>query len=205
LTTHLRLLLAAFLLPATASVVHAEPPLEVMPGLGMGRVTGESSDEIDVGPGFLLSIGARLHPMVSLRGQLNVDRPTVDPDLPGVDGSLWVWRIQLIPALHLGNEKVDFGFGPTLGLFYMPTSAEADTPLGRLEMDGSARGYTLGVQAWLMAKVSPSLSLGPVFSYGRLWATKVCIEATDTPEECDDSPENDQDTGYWNLSIGALF
>jgi hypothetical protein len=201
---YLRLLLAAFLLPAAASAVHAEPPLEVMPALGLGKATGRGSDNVDLGPGFLLSIGARLHPMASLGAQLNVDRPAIDVDLPGVDASSWICRIQLIPAFHGGNEKVDFAFGPTLGLFYMPTSFEGDTPFGRVEGSVSARGYTLGVQAWLMARLSPSLSLGPVFSYGRLWATKTCVEGTGTPRECDDSPNND-DEGYWNLSLGALF
>jgi hypothetical protein len=55
-----------------------------------------------------------------------------------------------------------------------------------------------------MARVSPRLSFGPVFSYGRLWATKACIEGTNFPEQCDDNPDKD-DAGYWNLSLGALF
>jgi hypothetical protein len=55
-----------------------------------------------------------------------------------------------------------------------------------------------------MARVSPSLSFGPVFSCGRLWATKACVEGPGFPKMCDDSPEN-EDAGYWNLSLGALF
>jgi len=204
LSAQLRMTCTALLLLASASAVHAEPQLEVMPALGLGKATGEDSDAIDLGPGLLVSVGARLHPMASLRGQLSVDRPGIDAEDSGLDVSLWILRAQLVPALHVGNEKVDLGFGPTLGLFYMRASAEGRTRLGNIEARVTVRGFTLGGQAWLMVKVPPDLSLGPVFSYGRLWATRTCTGEPGTPENCDENPEN-QDQGYLNLSLGVLF
>ena len=66
---------ASLLSLATAASVRAQPQLEVMPGLTVGKPTGEGTeDAYDLGPGLWLAIGARLHPMASLHGQLNADR-----------------------------------------------------------------------------------------------------------------------------------
>jgi hypothetical protein len=204
LTAYLRLTLVPFLLLAGASAARAQSTLEVMPGLGFGKATGNDSDEVDAGPGLFLSVGARLNPRASLRGQLSLDKPEDDSDIPGLKASFWLWRAQLVPAVHVGNERLDFAVGPALGLVYMRASIEGNTPFGRIEGHVTTRGFTLGGQAWLMARVSPGLSLGPVFSYGRLWATKSCSEASGQGEVCDDDPDND-DAGYWNLSLGLLF
>lgn len=204
MTANLRMILVTLPILATTSAARAEPQLEVMPGLGLGKATGEDSDEIELGPGLFVAVGARMHPRASLRGQLSVDRPGIDDGGSGIDVSFWMFRAEVVPAFHFGNEKVDVGVGPALGLFYMRASAEVSSPLGNAEASVSARGFTLGVQTWLMARVSPEVSLGPVFSYGRLWATKACFEEANLPETCDDSPDND-DQGYLNLSLGLLF
>jgi hypothetical protein len=204
-TSLLRTGLAALLLSAATSAAHAEPQLEVMPSVGLGKATGDGADEMDLGPALLLSIGARMHPNASLGGQLIIDKPGIDGDVPpGVDVSFWMFRGQIVPAFHVANEKVDFAFGPSLGLVYMRLGVEGNTGFGDVESTLTARGFTLGVQAWLMARVTPQLSLGPVFSYGRLWFTKVCAKSSGEPEECDNDPDND-DAGYWNLSFGLLF
>lgn len=199
------LVLGAFLFFEAASVAQAAPKLETMAGLGLGKATGDGSEEVDHGLGLLLGVGARLSPWTSLRGQLNVDRPR--PDTMEFDGDLsyWILRAQIVPAFHLGNDKVDFGIGPTLGLFLLRFRGDATIFGDKYELKAAARGYTIGAQAWMMARVSPRVSLGPVFSYGRLWATNVCLKATGVPEECDRSPENDGEDGYWNLSVAALF
>ena len=191
------------LLLLAAPAAHAQPQLELMPALGLGQPMGRGSDTMDVGPGVMVSVGARMHPMASLRGQLTVDRPGVDSELPGVDASLWMFRGEIVPAFHLGNEKIDVGVGPAAGFFYMRTDVEGSTPVAPVEATGMARGFTLGLQTWLMVRVNPQLSVGPVFSYGRLWASKVCFKEQGGPEMCDE-PDND-DEGYWNLWLGVLF
>jgi hypothetical protein len=199
----LRIVVPTLLLLAATSA-QGQPQLEVMPALGVGKPTGSGSDEMDVGPGLLLSAGARMHPLASLRGQLTVDRPGMDTNAPGVEASVWFFRAEIVPAFHLGNERLDFGVGPAAGLFYLRTGLEANTPIGRFEAKGMARGFTLGVQSWLMVRLNPQLSVGPLVSYGRLWATKVCFQEAGGPEMCIDDPEND-DEGYWNLWLGVLF
>jgi hypothetical protein len=196
---------ASLLSLATAATARAQPQVEIMPGLVVGKPTGEGTDDdYDLGPGLLLAIGARLHPMASLHGQLNVDRPSVDEDVPGIDASVWLFRGQIVPMFHVANERVDFAFGPSLGLFYMRVRAEADTPFGNAELKGGIRGFTMGVQAMLLARLAPGLSGGPLLSFGRLWATKVCLEETGEGEVCDDSPDND-DEGIWNVGLVLRF
>jgi hypothetical protein len=200
-----RFVVAALALLVVAPAARAQPQLELMPALGFGKATGTGSDGIDVGPGLLLSAGARMHPMASLRGQVTIDRPSLDEGgAVGVDTSLWMFRAEIVPAFHLGNQKLDFGAGPAAGFFYMRLGAEVNSPLGRMEASASVRGLTLGLQTWLMIRVNPQLSVGPVFSYGRLWASKVCSQESGSPSECDSDPDND-DEGYWNLWLGVLF
>jgi hypothetical protein len=142
--------------------------------------------------------------MASLHGQLNADRPSFDGDVPGIDASVWLFRGQIVPMFHVANERVDFAFGPSLGMFYTRVRAEANTPFGNAELKGSVRGFTLGVQAVLLARLAPGLSGGPLVSFGRLWATKACVEEPNEAEVCDGSPDN-EDQGIWNIGLGLRF
>lgn len=185
------------------SVGRAHAQVDLMPGLGFGKATGEGSGDVDPGLGLFVAVGPRVTPDISVQLQLGADRPSPDTDGFG-EASLWIFRAQIVPAYHFGNEKVDIGIGPSLGLFYMRLGFELDTPFGEFEGSGTSRGFTVGAQAWVMARLSPDLSLGPVLSYGRLWSTKECVEQPNLGDECDDSPDN-EDEGYLNLSVALLF
>lgn len=197
------LALVAFLLAQSASVARAAPELEWMSGLGVGKATGEGADSVNRGLGLLFAGGLRLNRAISLQGQLNLDWPRTE-EMSYVD-AFWIFRAQVVPALHLGDEDVDIAVGPSFGFLYMHTSRRLDGVQQRFEASLNVRGYTIGLQAWLMFTVGASLTLGPVLSYGRFWATNSCLATTGQFEQCDRDPSNDGSPGYWNISAALRF
>jgi hypothetical protein len=190
-------LLSAAVLCATG--VARANQLEVSAGLGLGKPTGDASDEFGPDVGGALSIGARFHPNFGLHFRLALDR--LGPDAPpAIDASMWMGRLQVEPAAHVVQGRVDFSLGPTFGLFYQ--SGEFDGP-GPVDSEGNSRGFTFGARVNLMFQASPDIALGPYFAYDRLFATKSCITLGTMAEVCDDDP--DEDVGFWQIGLGATF
>jgi hypothetical protein len=189
----------------------AAPGIDVMPAVSIGQPTvsddgGVFGDMFDPGPGLSLSLGARLHPMFSLDLQLGYDKPGTDDPAPGlVTLSAHVLQGQLVPAFHVASDGLDFSMGPSLGLFYLRVNADARVPMADDEAGHiGLRGFTLGVRAALMVRVAPSLSLGPLLSFEKLWVTRGCV-STEGASYCVDDPEDDVVDGYWNVGLALLF
>ena len=195
-------LLAGALLSAAglcATGVARANQLEVSAGMGLGKPTGDSSDDFGPDVGGALSVGARFHPNFGLHLRLALDRLGPD-DPPGGDASMWMGRLQIEPAAHVVQDRVDFSLGPTFGLFYL--SGEFDGP-GPLDSEGDSRGFTFGARVNLMFRASADVALGPYFAYDRLFATESCITLGTMAEVCDDDPDDDQ--GFWQIGLGATF
>lgn len=185
---------------ATASAAEAGT-LEITPTLGLGKLSGNGSDSWNLGVGAGVAVGGRLHQNFSLAGQISYDG--LSPDVPasaGVDVSAYMLQLRVIPAFHFGQGPMDFSIAPTLGLFFLSLSAEA----GGQSASASVRGYQLGAVAALLYAIHPSVSLGPYFSYARLWATKACEQMPGSSEQCNGDPKND-DEGFWSLGVAAKF
>jgi hypothetical protein len=173
--------------------------LELSAGLGLGKPTGEASDEFSPDVGGSVSLGARVHPNFGVHLRLGFDRLGAD-DPPVGDTSLWMVRLQLEPAAHVVQGRVDFSLGPTLGLFYQ--SGEFDSP-GPGDAEGFARGFSFGARVNLMFRANAGLAIGPYFAYDRLYATKSCVDFATAAEVCNDDPDDDQ--GFWQIGLGATF
>ena len=168
--------------------------------IGLGSPTGNGSDAFDPGLVLGLSLGARLSPLLSLEALLEYDRLNPDGGSSGFDVTAYVARIVVSPSFHFVRDNVDLSVGPTLGLFLL--SSSFDSPFG--EASASVRGTQLGARIMAMFGVSPSFSIGPLFAYERMWASKFCLEDVGENEICDGSPEND-DEGFWRLALAARF
>ena len=200
---HKALIGAALWLPlagALAAPASAAGPLEITPTLGLGKPSGEGSEAFDAGPEIGVSVAGRLHPQFSLAAHLVYDRLSIEDPPAVVDISAWMIGIQVIPSFHFINGALDVSIGPTLGLFRL--SISADGP-GNFDTSGTGRGFQVGGRAVVMLAVSPTVSLGPYFSYARMWATNECV-TTGGMETCDDDPNND-DEGFWSLGFGVRF
>jgi hypothetical protein len=174
--------------------------LEVTPTLGLGKLSGNGSEAWDLGVGLGVAVGARLAPNFSLAGQASYEG--LSPDVPagaGVDVSAYMLQFRVVPAFHVVKDNLDFSFAPTLGMFFVNLSAEA----GGQSASGSVRGYQLGAMTSLLFAINPNVSLGPYFSYARLWATQTCEESGGS-EQCDGDPEND-DEGFWSVGLALKF
>jgi hypothetical protein len=196
-----KLLVVALLSAAgvcAAGVARANP-LELSAGLGLGKPTGDASDNFGPDIGGAISVGSRVHPNFAIHLRLAFDR--LGPDDPlGGDASMWMGRLQLEPAAHVVQNRVDFSLAPTLGLFYL--SSETDRP-GPFDTDGHSRGFTFGARVNLMFLASTNVAIGPYFAYDRLFATNTCFTLGTAAEMCDDDP--DDDLGFWQLGLAATF
>jgi len=175
--------------------------LEITPTLGLGKLAGNGSSDWDLGVGLGVAVGGRLHPNFSLAGQASYEGMNADvPSGADVDVSAYMLQFRLVPAFHFEQGSLDFSIGPTLGLFFLNLSAES----GGQEASGSIRGYQLGAITSLLFAINPSVSIGPYFSYARLWASETCEEAPGGSEQCNGDPKND-DEGFWSLGLAAKF
>jgi hypothetical protein len=170
--------------------------LEVMPMIGIGNLTGSDSEQFSAGAGFGLAVGGRFSPNFSLAGQLGYQVLSPDTDL---DVSFDMVRVQVVPALHFSDPRIDFSIGPTLGMFFM----DASTSVFGQTHSASAHGLELGITSALLFAVGAKVSLGPYLSWARLWATETC-QQSNSSEVCDSNPRNN-DEGFWTLGFGVRF
>jgi hypothetical protein len=197
-------MLSAALGAVIAGVLVAPAPaagqVEITPALGLGKFSGEGSDGFNAGPELGVSVAGRLHPQFSLAALLVYDRLSVE-DVPSfADVSAWMVGVQLIPAFHFIQGALDVSLGPTLGLFRF--SITADIP-GNLDPAVTVRGFQVGGRIAAMLAVNPRVSVGPYFSYARMFATNACAEMGGV-EDCNDDPDSD-DEGFWSLGFGVRF
>ena len=183
---------------SSAAAVQANQ-LEVSPSLAMGKPAGDGSENFGLDVGAAAALGARLHPNFSMNLRVAFDRLAPD-DPPLVDASMWMARLQLNPAAHVVQERVDFSLGPTFGVFYQ--SVDVDVP-GPTDAEGSARGFVLGALVTLMFRANADFAVGPFFAYDRLFPTNSCVTVGSMPEQCEDDP--DDDAGFWQIGVSARF
>jgi hypothetical protein len=195
----MKALLCFVLLTAPGAAAMAAGPLEVTPMVGIGKPSGEGSDNFSPGLRLGLSAGARLHPNISVHGMLGYDRLNPDDVPSSADISVYMAGVQGAALFHVIADRIDLALGPAVGLFYLHLSAQGLAAGG----SASVRGYDLGLYATMLIAVNESLAVGPYFSFMRMWATKAC-ETLGPQETCDDSPEND-DEGFWSLGLGVRF
>jgi Outer membrane protein beta-barrel domain len=181
-----------------AGVARANP-LELSAGLGLGKPSGDNSDNFGPDIGGAISVGSRVHPNFGIHFRLAFDRLGRD-EPPLTDASVWMGRLQLEPAAHVVQDRVDFSLGPTLGLYYL--SGEFDGP-GAADSEGTSRGFTFGARVNLMFLASADVAIGPYFSYDRLFPTQTCVSVATLDEACNDDPDEDQ--GFWQLGVAATF
>jgi hypothetical protein len=187
------------LLPALVAGAAGAAPLELSGSLGMGKPSGDGSEDFSLDVGGAVALGARFHPNFSLRGRLSADR--LGPDDPPLgDASMWMGRLQLEPAGHVLQDRIDFSLGPTFGLYYL--SGEFDGP-GPADLEANSRGFSIGVRVELLFRPNADVAVGPYFSYDRLLPTKTCLQVGTMTETCDDDPDNDQ--GFWQLGAAVTF
>jgi hypothetical protein len=195
-------LLAATLLTAAGLCVSGAAranQLELSAGLGLGKPTGDDSEDFGPDVGGALSLGTRVHPNFGVHFRLGFDRLGID-DPPVGESSMWMGRFQVEPAAHVVQNRLDFSLGPTLGLFYL--SGEFDGP-GPVDSSGHSWGLTFGARVNLMFRASADVAIGPYFSYDRLFPQKSCIKLGMADEVCDDDPDDDQ--GFWQIGLAATF
>jgi hypothetical protein len=182
----------ALLLSLTAPAA-AMGNFELIPSIGMGKPTGNGFERFELALGLGLAAGARVSPNLSVGAQFGYQTMSAENQPSEVDISML--RLQVVPAFHYVQDALDFSVGPTLGFFFMDASAPGASV--------SVTGLDLGLTASLMFAVSPQVSLGPIISYSRLFATEACAEMGGS-EACDDDPEND-DEGMFTVMFGVRF
>jgi hypothetical protein len=202
-------LLAVLVLCVASPASAFEPPppparpaalLEVTPSLGLGKPTGDGSSQFNASVGFGVGAAIRPMPQLSLGGQFNLDTLSLDAGQLESDMSIYMIRVLLTPALHLGSGPIDFAVGPTFGFFYM----HASTSVMGVDWHSGVRGYQLGLAATFFYAVNPAFAIGPYLSWSRLWATRVC-QSMGSTEVCDGSPENSGTPGFLSAGVAARF
>src|SRR5215213_6090086 len=111
-------LVALTLLSSFIATAAAAAPVELSGSLGMGKPAGDGADEFSLDVGGAVAVGARFHPNFSLCGRLSADR--LGPEDPPLgEASMWMGRLQVQPAGHVLQDRIDFSLGPTFGLYYL--------------------------------------------------------------------------------------
>jgi outer membrane protein W len=105
--------------------------------------------------------------MIGLYGQYAIAMIADDFCTEGADCSGSVIRIGLQGQYHLSpGESMNPWFGLGIGYEIANFSAEADTPLGSIEIDGSAKGLEFAnIQAGADFKVADNVGIGPFVSF----------------------------------------
>jgi hypothetical protein len=172
---------------------------EIEPSLDIGKPAGEGSDKFTLGLGVGVFAGGRLNQYISVGGQVDYQSLGVDNPDGTTDVSAHMLRFQVGPVFHFVQGPLDFGVGPTFGLFFLKAS-------GRIvgeQISESITGYQLGLSGSLLYAVSSSVSLGPTFGYARMWATEIC-DTVASQEDCTVDTGNGTH-GFWSVGFAARF
>lgn len=186
----------------TPGRARADGSFEIIPQLGIGEPTGKGSSGYGPGLGLAVALGERITPLFSLHGELGYDWLNFSDVPAGIDISGHVLHLLAAPAFHAASGQADLSLGPTLGFFQISNDLKASQLSS--QASATAHGWQLGVRIMVLIAFNPSTSVGPYFSFARLWASKVCVASNGAAEICDDSPSNN-DEGFWNLGIAARF
>jgi hypothetical protein len=135
-----------------------------MPFLGVESI--QNSSATDEGPGLRLGVilGVRLNDQVSLNGEAVLDISNLENVAPGVDASEHTFQLAVAPLFHIitPGAPVELALGPKIGFFHV--GASSSDGVGD-ELDATADGWLVGLNAALFGRLSDSVAMGGLFSF----------------------------------------
>lgn len=194
-------LLGALLGALLATPTHSHAAeLELIPMLGIADLENEDNDaDYDAGIAFGLSFGGRLASIFSLHGQFHAHPLTIESD----DASGMLVLLQLAGLFHLvDNKTLNLMLGPTLGAFSYAVTGD----IAGEDVTISIVGPSVGLQAGLYFKLTPTMALGPTFQFGQMYPDEVCVEVG-SRESCDDVGDDADPTTLilFNAALKIVF
>jgi hypothetical protein len=121
------------------------------------------------GPGLRIGslFGGRIGDLVSINGEVTVDRANVHSVL---NIQQWFFRTSLSPLVHLPAGRVEVELGPKLGIYSVSTNY-SDTGA---TIETASSGYSTGINAGMFASLSAQTSIGGLLSFDLMWSKRTC-------------------------------
>jgi hypothetical protein len=160
------------------------PPIKhgdflALPLLGIHSVQGSRSN---ADPGLRIGalLGWRVTELFSANIGLVGDIANDNPP-PGYSESEYLGHLTFSPLLSVGTASVEFVIGPKAGVWRLSTHIT-----GSEQLDATAWGWTLGLNAGVFFPVSEGVSLGGLFSYESLQPLNLCatVASSSAGEQC---------------------
>jgi hypothetical protein len=178
--------LAALVLVSAPALAQEAPPPPQKRGFVAVFYTGATvflgGAARDLDPGLRLGaiLGGRVHPRISLGGELALD--VLNPQETGSrDVSIAELDLSFSPLLHVPAGKLELVAGPRVGVWVGSQTLRTN---GQTVTTGRSGGGVLGLNLGLFAPISRAASLGGLVSFTTRRFSEHCQERTNGIEIC---------------------
>jgi hypothetical protein len=167
----------------------------MLPYLGLHSFQNQQAAAYRPGLRIGSFFGVRVSELLSIDGELTIDRAWIKSE---IDLEQWFFRASLSPLVHLPAGSAEVALGPKLGIY----SVDTNYPDTGTTIESASFGYSTGLNAGVIAPLSPAIAIAGLLSFDLMWSKRTCALSFGGTAQCGSTTDVGKVLG---LTGGLLF